>query len=507
MVLSYLIKGTFWLTTAGLISRTAGFFYKIFLSRIIGAEEIGRFQLCMPLYTLCLAAASGGIQTTLSRFVAEAEAKKEKTGARRILFCALLLTLSLSLSLSLFLWCFSGIIAARFLLEPRCEGLLQLLALSLPFCAGHACLTGYFFGKKQASVTALSQLIEQGVRILSAILVCLLLSGTAMKNASLLALGTLTGEVAAFLYCFLRIPRRSFSSRSARASRLLPVAKYIFAISVPISLSRMILCILQTIEAALLPQQLQRYGFSASDALSLYGILSGMVLPLLLFPTAVTSSFGVLLLPFISEAQALRRESHIVSASKASFLGSLLLGLFFSALFFLSGDAIGQLLFGSEKAGHCIRSLALVCPLLYSSTTLANILHGIGKTAALSIQSTVSFLLRLLFVLFAVPRFGLAGYVPGLLISQMFLVIAALMLLHTSLKQPLLTLSELLHPGLLWLIAVGAMRLLHGLIPWLAECGWGSLLASTGLLFLIFAALTLSGYFPIFKADIQNSSL
>ena len=63
MVLSYLIKGTFWLTAAGLITRTAGFFYKIFLSRIIGAEEIGLFQLCMPLYTFCLAAASGGIQT------------------------------------------------------------------------------------------------------------------------------------------------------------------------------------------------------------------------------------------------------------------------------------------------------------------------------------------------------------------------------------------------------------------------------------------------------------
>ena len=76
MVLSYLIRGTFWLTAAGLITRTAGFFYKIFLSRIIGAEEIGLFQLCMPLYTFCLAAASGGIQTALSRFIAETEAKK-----------------------------------------------------------------------------------------------------------------------------------------------------------------------------------------------------------------------------------------------------------------------------------------------------------------------------------------------------------------------------------------------------------------------------------------------
>ena len=107
MVLSYLIKGTFWLTAAGLITRTAGFFYKIFLSRIIGAEEIGLFQLCMPLYTFCLAAASGGIQTALSRFIAETEAKKDPEETRCFLRIALFLTFFISLLLAFCLWCFS----------------------------------------------------------------------------------------------------------------------------------------------------------------------------------------------------------------------------------------------------------------------------------------------------------------------------------------------------------------------------------------------------------------
>ena len=261
------------------------------------------------------------------------------------------------------------------------------------------------------------------------------------------------------------------------------------------------LCILQAIEAALLPQQLQRYGLSASDALSCYGILSGMVLPLLLFPTAVTGSFGMLLLPLISEAQTLRHESRIVSVSRISFFGSLLLGLLFSSFFFLSGDVVGRLLFGSEEAGRCIRSLAPLCPLLYSSTTLTGILHGLGKTAALSVQSTVSFLLRLLFVLFAVPRFGLTGYVPGLLVSQLFLVIATLCLLGEGLQQPLFSLPELLLPVLPGLIAVGIMLLLDSRIPWLGACSWGSLLVHTLLLFSIFSASVVCGYFPASKKN------
>lgn len=226
-----------------------------------------------------------------------------------------------------------------------------------------------------------------------------------------------------------------------------------------------------------------------------------MVLPLLLFPTAVTGSFGMLLLPLISEAQTLRHESRIVSVSRISFFGSLLLGLFFSSFFFLSGDVVGQLLFDSEEAGRCIRSLALLCPLLYSSTTLTGILHGLGKTAALSVQSTAGFLLRLLFVLFAVPRFGLAGYVPGLLVSQLFLVIATLCLLGEGLQQPLFSLPELLLPVLPGLIAVGIMLLLDSRIPWLGACSWGSLLVHTSLLFLIFSASVICGYFPASKKN------
>ena len=104
-------------------------------------------------------------------------------------------------------------------------------------------------------------------------------------------------------------------------------------------------------------------------------------------------------------------------------------------------------------------------------------------------------------MLFAVPRFGLAGYVPGLLVSQLFLVIATLCLLGEGLQQPLFSLPELLLPALPGLIAVGIMLLLDSLIPWLGACSWGSLLVHTALLFLIFSASVICGYFPASKKN------
>ena len=99
------------------------------------------------------------------------------------------------------------------------------------------------------------------------------------------------------------------------------------------------------------------------------------------------------------------------------------------------------------------------------------------------------------------PRFGLTGYVPGLLVSQLFLVIATLCLLHASLQQPLFSLPELLLPVLPGLIAVGIMLLLDSRIPWLGACSWGSLLVHTSLLFLFFSASVICGYFPASKKN------
>ncbi len=148
MVLSYLIKGTFWLTAAGLITRTAGFSDKIFLSRIIGAEEIGLFQLCMPLYTFCLAAASGGIQTALSRFIAETGSEK-RSGRNTVLPSDRAFShIFISLLLAFCLWCFSDVIAVRFLSGDKMSVAAAAARTLASLLRRAPCLIGYFLGKK-----------------------------------------------------------------------------------------------------------------------------------------------------------------------------------------------------------------------------------------------------------------------------------------------------------------------------------------------------------------------
>ena len=123
-----LITGTILLTGAGFLSRILGFFYRIFLSRAIGAEGLGVYQMVFPIHSIAFALCCGAIQTSISRLVA----RNEQLG-RAALRTGLFISLSISAVLTLLIWQASPWLARFVLLEPACGPLLPVMALSIPF--------------------------------------------------------------------------------------------------------------------------------------------------------------------------------------------------------------------------------------------------------------------------------------------------------------------------------------------------------------------------------------
>ncbi len=523
----YLLKGTFLLTMTGLLTRIAGFFYKIFLSRTIGAEQIGLFQLTVPLYSFCMALACGGIQTAISRFTAEHYANSNRRLAHITLTGGLLLSGGLSVGCSAVLYVNADWIALHFLLEQKCADLLRILAFSLPFCVIHSCLNGFFIGQKNVTPSAASQLIEQLLRISSVFLFYGIFSKNGREmNASVMALGQLAGEMSSALYCIYylcfcekhtsvsgntdtaahRTPHTEFSFHcfSDMASRLMSSSKNLLAVSVPLGLNRMLLCILQGIEASLLPQQLQRAGMSATDALSIYGTLTGMALPLIFFPTAVTGALGSLLLPAISEARALHHDRRISRTVDSSVQGGLVLGSFFLFALLLFGNETGDLLFHSSLAGSYICRLALLCPFLYLNTTLMSVLHGLGRTTAAFLFNLASFAIRFIAVIRIVPEAGMDGYLGGLIFSQMFTTACILILLHQSHNLTVGITDALAKPLLTGITGGAAICVLRMILPFFSRASWTGLLVSGLLYCMLFIIL---GYFLLLNQDQRRKML
>ena len=419
------IAGTLVLTATGLISRLAGFFYRIFLSRLFGEENIGIYQLIGPVMSLVFSLSAAGIQNAVSRFAAGSGAEEGRAGRIRVLFTGLLFSVPSSLLCTAGVWSFSGFLAERLLFEPRCAPLLRIAALSFPFSAVHSCINGYFYGLRKASVPAAAQLLEQFVRIGSVWLISL----AALRNGqelsvSVAAAGTVIGELASMLFtvsaaCLHFRPKLSFPlpCRGLLSSSL---PRRMLAFSAPLCLNRLCIDLLQAMEAACIPPRLQVYGYSVSESLSVYGVLTGMALPLIFFPGTLTNSVSVLLMPAVSEADAAGNRRMIGRTVRKCTSFCLALGVLCSFLFLFAGQWIGQFLFDSRLAGQLIVMLGFLCPFLYLNTALTSILHGLGKTSYTFGLSMSGLLLRLLFVFQAIPSCGIKGYLTGMLLGQLF---------------------------------------------------------------------------------------
>lgn len=434
------LSGTLILTLTGIVSRIIGFFYRIFLSHHIGEEGMGIYQLLAPVMALSFSFTCAGIQTSISKYTASYIAQKQVKSAHRILLTGFVLSLTLSIFTTYFLYQNATWISTAFLSEVRCEPLVRIYALSLPFACIHSCINGYYYGLKKSLIPSVSQLAEQLARVGS---VFAIYSYSEYMNATpslaVTMLGILIGEICAALlsisalYLNLTKNPSPFKCANRNTPSYFQHFTEISRMTVPLVANRLTLNMLQSIEAVQIPARLVMSGMSKSVALANYGVLTGMTYPLILFPCAVTSSVSVLLLPYISEAGAKGEFTKIKAAVKKSLLACTFLGSICCCIFLLFGPYLGKILFDSSLAGTYIQILSIACPLLYLGGILTSILHGLGKALLAFCFNACCLAFRLLFVFFLIPRIGMFGYLIGIFASELCLIVLMLSALYRHL--------------------------------------------------------------------------
>lgn len=429
-----LITGTIILTVTGMVSRLIGFFYRIYLSRMFGEEGMGIYQLLGPVMALTFSVTAAGLQTAISKHVAAETSTGDYKSSYRVLSAGLALSLALSAVCTWFIYTFSQWIAVCFLLEERTASMLRIIALSVPLGAVHSCINGYFYGVKKTGIPSATQLAEQLCRV-----ACVYFADVSAgrlgvsPTINVAVIGLVIGEgfamiisIAAAFLRFYRLSAAGCAGPVRALVRKIPdkrsyfyTAKTLMAMALPLSATRIVINLLQSVEAIYIPNKLQAFGYDTATALSVYGVLTGMALPLIFFPSALTNSICVLLLPIVSEAQESGDHGKVHQATHTSIVFSSLFGGLCTVLFLVSGRYAGDLLFQSRLAGHFIMTLSFICPFLYLSATMSSILHGLGKTAVTFVLNVAALGIRLLFVFFLVPHFGIEGYLWGLLASHL----------------------------------------------------------------------------------------
>ncbi len=410
------------LMIAGFVVKILGFVYRIYLSNLIGAEGMGLFQLISPIYSLVILTLTSGVSIAVSKMVAEQMAKNHSVNLKRITSCALFIVISSGIAVSVFMFVFINPIVNVILKDSRTYYAMLLMIPCVPIVAAASALKGYFYGIQDVVPTACSQIAEQVVRITLVISMAGYFLNIGLEYACALAtLGMAVGEISnlGVLLLVYKLRKNKECDTSKRGfMRKRYIVRDLAKVSIPISFNRLITSMMAAVEMILIPRMLLAGGLNYQSSMEEFGKLMGMAMPLVFFPSLVTSSLATTLVPAISEAMSLKSYKTVNYRMSMSIQLSVILGFIFTAIFIVFPNEIGDMLYRNERIGEILYLLAFTSVFIYLQQTLLGIMNGLGKQGISLRNSMVGYAIRIAFVIYLIPVYGLKGYIIGMISSS-----------------------------------------------------------------------------------------
>ncbi|UOY90148.1 stage V sporulation protein B [Bacillus glycinifermentans] len=437
------LKGTLILIAAGLITRMLGFINRIVIARFIGEEGVGLYMMAAPTFFLAVTLTQFGLPVAISKLVAEAEARGDHRKTKQILVMSLAITGVLSALITPVFLIYAPLMAETLFTDERT--LYPLLAVTpvVPIIAVSSVLRGYFQGKQNMRPLAVSQVLEQIVRI-SLVAVCttaFLPFGIEFAAAGAM-LSSVFGELASLLYLFIafkykkkiRIRKRFFQSLKSGRSTFFEL----MSVSLPTTGSRFIGNLSWFFEPIVVAQSLAIGGIAASAATSQYGELTGFALTLLTLPSFITYSLSTALVPAISEGIE-QKKMHIVEYRLEQAMRLCLLSGGISVVILFSyADELVSVMYGSTNASIYVKVMAPLFLFYYFQGPLQAVLQALNLAGAAMMNSLVGAVVKtgLIFVLASRPSLGIMGAALAI-VTGMILVT----LLHAATVSKVLPIS------------------------------------------------------------------
>ncbi len=348
-----------------------GFLYRIILSRTLGSEGLGVYQVSLTVFAVFLTICSSGLPITLSRVISKHRARKYKKGEHAATTAAVLITLSFSVPLTILLFLLRKPFSAVFS-DPRCADVFYILLFGLSFTSVYAIIRGSFWGNKRFFAYSLIELIEEIVMIFVGVLLLVVFqTGVADVNKAGIAVvvSYLCSFTIAAIYFFVRGGRL----RSPRGE-LLPLLKA----SLPVTAMRTSSSLMSSLISVLFPMRLMSAGYTASRAMSEYGVVYGMVMPVLMIPSSLIGSIALVLVPELSECFYKREKEKLSALVERALNAALLIAGMLIPFFLVCGEGVGVWLYASAESGRLIEASAFI--LLPMSLTMisTSILNSLG---------------------------------------------------------------------------------------------------------------------------------
>ncbi|UOO38645.1 polysaccharide biosynthesis C-terminal domain-containing protein [Oscillospiraceae bacterium CM] len=415
-----MLMNTLLLTATSLFMRTVGMAFQVYLSKKIGETGIGLFQLIMSVSMLAATFAISGVRFATTRLVAEELGLSRNGGVKAAVFRSLLYALTFGLAAFAALFFGADTIGRTWIGDERTVLSLRLLALSLPAFSLSAVLSGYFTAVSRVIKSAVVNILEQFIRIGVVVVALTLSKGYTVETAcAVIVIGGVVGEMASFLMLFVLyvVDRRRYRADDQKVTGM---TKRLIVIAFPLALSAYARTALSTLENLLVPRGFQKSGASSDKALATYGMIQGMVFPIIAFPSAFFYSLAELIVPELTDAQVRGRTREISDKVSRILYLCLLFSIGVTAVMFTYSGALGQSIYQRDTVGTYIRLLSFLMPIIFLDSVTDGMLRGLGQQMVTMRYNILDSFISVLLVYFLLPKYGVYGYVFIIYFTDLF---------------------------------------------------------------------------------------
>ncbi|MGL5649947.1 MAG: stage V sporulation protein B [Clostridium sp.] len=412
------------LTTSNIATGILGFIFSIYLSKVLGAEGMGLYNLVMPVYHLFICLMTSGIVAAISKVSAIYNNSNEHENLSKTVKTVSIFNIIWAVSIGLFVFFFAPIIAKFGIHDVRTINAIRVACPAMIFISLSNILKGYFLGTSRIKIPALIDIFEKAMRLIT---IFLLLYTFKTDNLTLLvtlayvslAIGELQSLIFLFFYykkCTRNIPYRKNVQTDGRLQLLFNV----LIITFPLCINGFLNGIFSTISTWIVPQRLLAAGFNYSEALSMIGRYTGMAMTLIGIPLIVVGTLNSLLIPDLSQTLSQGRNYDAIQRIKKVLKLTFILGLATTIICNLVPNNLGEIFYGRNDLGSYIKMASLSAPLFFCSTTMFGILNGLGKQTAIVRNSLIVASMELISLFFftSIPEINIYGFSITLFISS-----------------------------------------------------------------------------------------
>ena len=409
-----LLYSALMLTAVNLILRFAGTSFQVYLSSRIGAAGIGLLQLVMSVGSLAMVAGIGGIRTATMYLTAEELGKGCTGNVSWVLSACFAYSILFSGTVAALLYHFAPQIALYWIGDNRTIEALRLFAAFLPVTCLCGVMTGYFTAANRIGTLAAVEVAEQLCSMaLTLALLALRAGNDPMQACMCVILGSSLGACLT-LSClvFLR------SREKIPAGNPLPIRKRLLHTALPLAIGDDLKSGINTTENLMVPKRLALYPL-IDNPLAAFGLVSGMVFPVIMFPAAILFGLAELLIPELARCTAAGSRKRINYLAGKSLRFAMIYGIVFAGLIFLGSDTLCLKLYGNSDAAIWMRRYGLLIPMLYCDAITDAMTKGLGQQTACVRYNIVTSFLDVVFLFFLLPRYGMTGYYISFLITHL----------------------------------------------------------------------------------------